>query len=218
MAWGTGAFSPIEPRRGSSGSTPPICGELFGEVPPGKYTATFRFRSPVAPAQFVIGQKLAKGKTENVYKKVPAEISAKQWAKEAGAAPVAFEIAALAKDDLVVHEWGVFTVFNDAKYANLNRKQEWGSLPSFFYRQFPTERLRWVPSAWDKPIRLFLCEEDAAESERESDDVYRGSAGRLVAGSLHPGGRSVPRQETGSAVPRADLGSLARRRGASPFS
>ncbi len=61
-------------------------------------------------------------------------------------------VAPLGKDDLVVHEWGVFTVFTDVKYANANRKEEWGSLPKFFYRQFPKERLVWSPSGWDKPI------------------------------------------------------------------
>src|SRR5260221_5707787 len=71
----------------------------------------------------------------------------------------AFQVAPQGKADLVVHEWGVFTVFNDAKYANANRKEEWGSMPSFFYRQFPTERLRlrWLPSAWDKPIVYFYA-------------------------------------------------------------
>jgi hypothetical protein len=112
----------------------------FGDLPPGKYTARFRFRSP-----------------KIVYKDVPAEVTAGQWANEAISAPVAFEMTALAKDDLVVHEWGVFTVFNDVKYANVNRKEEWTSLPSFFYRQFPTERLRWMPSAWDKPIVYFYA-------------------------------------------------------------
>ena len=58
---------------------------------------------------------------------------------------------ALGKDDLIIHEWGVFTVLNEAKYANANRKEEWGTA-NFFYRQFPKERLRWVPSAWDKPL------------------------------------------------------------------
>jgi hypothetical protein len=54
--------------------------------------------------------------------------------------------------DLIVHEWGVFTDFNDQKYANLNRKAEWGDLPGFFYRQLPKQRLRWSPAAWDKPL------------------------------------------------------------------
>jgi hypothetical protein len=72
-------------------------------------------------------------------------------------APATFKLVPLGKDDLVVHEWGVFTVLNDAKYANANRKEEWGSLPKFFYRQFPEERLRWMPSAWDKPIVYFYA-------------------------------------------------------------
>ncbi len=63
----------------------------------------------------------------------------------------------LGEDDLIVHEWGVFTVFNDAPYANANRKEEWGSLPSFFYRQFPAQRLRWLPAAWDKPVIYFYA-------------------------------------------------------------
>jgi hypothetical protein len=69
--------------------------------------------------------------------------------------------AKLDKDDLVVHEWGVFTVLNDAKYANANRKEEWGSLPTFFYRQFPKERLRWMPSAWDKPLIYFYAKSES---------------------------------------------------------
>jgi hypothetical protein len=129
----------------------------FGDLPPGKYTARFRFRSPKAPAKFLAGRKVDKGKVVIVYKDVPAEVTAGQWANEAISAPVAFEMTALAKDDLVVHEWGIFTVFNDVKYANVNRKEEWASLPSFFYRQFPTERLRWAPSGWDKPIVYFYA-------------------------------------------------------------
>src|SRR5262249_55443088 len=60
---------------------------------------------------------------------------------------------------LVVHEWGVFTLFNDAKYANSNSKQEWDSLPNFFYRQYPQERLRWEPGNWNKPIVYFYARE-----------------------------------------------------------
>jgi hypothetical protein len=71
------------------------------------------------------------------------------------------EPAPLGKDDLVVHEWGVFTVFNDVKYANVNRKAEWGSLPGFFYRQFPKERLRWSPAGWDKPIIYFYAKPES---------------------------------------------------------
>jgi len=51
----------------------------------------------------------------------------------------------------------VFTIFNDVKYANANRKEEWGSMPAFFYRQFPHERLHWRPAAWDKPVVYFYA-------------------------------------------------------------
>ena len=126
-------------------------------VPTGKYTVQFRFRSEKTPPRFVASWTFEKGKKIETYKEVPPEVAAGQWANQAASTKVSFELAPLAKDDLVVHEWGVFTVFNDVKYANVNRKEEWGSLPSFFYRQFPKERLRWVPSAWDKPIIYFYA-------------------------------------------------------------
>jgi hypothetical protein len=126
-------------------------------VPTGTYTVQFRFRSPPVPARFIVAQTFDKGKEVLSYKDVPKEMTAGQWAREAVSAKVEFELAPLEENDLAVHEWGVFTVFNDVKYANVNRKEEWGSLPSFFYRQFPKERLRWVPSAWDKPIVYFYA-------------------------------------------------------------
>lgn len=153
---GEGSFQPIAPQVVKRHEVIDLR-DQFGDLPAGKYTARFHFRSPKAPAKFLVGQKAVGAKVENIYKDVPAEITAGQWANTATSASVAFEMTELAKDDLVVHEWGVFTVFNDAKYANANRKEEWGSLPSFFYRQFPTERLRWVPSAWDKPIVYFYA-------------------------------------------------------------
>jgi hypothetical protein len=124
-------------------------------VATGTYRLQCRFRSPKVPASFRVAQSIVNGKTVSSYKKPAAELVAGQWAGEVTSAPVAFQLLPLGKDDLVVHEWGVFTVFNEGKYANANRKEEWGSLPSFFYRQFPKERLRWVPSGWDKPIVYF---------------------------------------------------------------
>jgi len=128
-------------------------------VPLGAYKVELRFRSPKLPAQFITAKSFINGKEITHTKEVPAEVRAGEWAKEITAKPVSFELAPLGKDDLVVHEWGVFTVFNDAKYANLNRKEEWGSLPAFFYRQFPQERLRWMPAAWDKPIVYFYAKQ-----------------------------------------------------------
>jgi hypothetical protein len=127
------------------------------DVATGKYVVRFRFTSPKVPDEFgsvveiVNGQPLAKTRTPS------ADLVANQWTGTITSAPVAFQVRPLANDDLVVHEWGVFTVFGDSKYANVNRKEEWGSLPSFCYRQFPKERLRWVPAAWDKPIIYFYA-------------------------------------------------------------
>ena len=64
---------------------------------------------------------------------------------------------------LIVHEWGVFCTFADAKYANANMKQEWASMPPEFYRQFPDRKLRkveeWDPMApVDKPIIYFYTD------------------------------------------------------------
>jgi hypothetical protein len=126
-------------------------------VPTGKYTVQFRFRSEKTPAKFMVSWTYENGKKIETYKEISPEMKAGQWANEAASTKISFELAPLAKDDLVVHEWGVFTVFNDVKYANIDRKEEWGSLPSFFYRQFPKERLRWVPSAWNKPIVYFYA-------------------------------------------------------------
>jgi hypothetical protein len=153
---GDGSFQPINPGEVKRFEVIDLR-DHFGDVPTGKYTIRFRFQSPKAPARFLVGESFSNGKRTVLYKDVPAEVTAGQWANQAESAPVAFEMAALGKDDLVVHEWGVFTVFNDVKYANVNRKEEWASLPSFFYRQFPKERLRWVPSGWDKPIVYFYA-------------------------------------------------------------
>lgn len=123
----------------------------------GKYTLKCRFRSPKVPARFVISQTQVAGQQVFEYKDAPKEMVEGQWTAETVSAPVTIEVQPLARDDFVVHEWGVFTVFNDVKYANVNRKEMWGSLPTFFYRQFPTERLRWVPSAWDAPVIYFYA-------------------------------------------------------------
>jgi hypothetical protein len=127
-------------------------------VPTGKYNLQFKFQSPVLPPRLVVSQSQELGKPlVTNYKDTPPEMLTNAWAGAVASAPVTVELAPLDKEDLVVHEWGVFTVFNDAKYANVNRKEEWGRLPSFFYRQFPKERLRWLPSAWDKPVVYFYA-------------------------------------------------------------
>src|SRR5262249_7533167 len=83
------------------------------KVATGKYALEFRFRSPKVPARFVVSQTQIEGRQVFTYKDAPAEMVAGQWAGEAASQPVSFELRPLGRDDLVVHEWGVFTVFND---------------------------------------------------------------------------------------------------------
>src|SRR5581483_3880066 len=129
------------------------------EVRTGKYSLRFRFKSPAIPTRLIdytvpgeAGQPGERGQESIVYEKTPPEMLAGQWAHEVVSAPVAFDLLPLTKNDLVVHEWGVFTLFNDAKYADTYRKKEWGSLPSFFYRQFPKEHFHWHPAIVTKPV------------------------------------------------------------------
>jgi hypothetical protein len=124
-------------------------------VQDGKYVVQFRFKSPKLPPRMVVGRYASDGK--KIYKDTDPEVLAKHWFGELDSAPVAFELAPLSKDDLVVHEWGVFAVFNGAQVAAAHSREEWGSLPSFFYRQFPKERLCWCPSYWDKPVIYFYA-------------------------------------------------------------
>lgn len=127
------------------------------EYQPGKYVARFHFRSPKIEPRMYAGYTVRGGEKIEVYRDMPPDQVAGQWSGEAISAPVHFEVAPLAKEDLVIHEWGVFTVFNGVAYANAHAREEWGSLPPFFYRQFPKQRLRWIPGAWDKPIIYFYA-------------------------------------------------------------
>ncbi len=77
--------------------------------------------------------------------------------------------AALTPDDLTIHEWGVFSVTSNLKTANTGRKAEWESMPPFFYRQFPHWRLRWIPSAWDKPIVYFYTKRPHLQLDLQVD-------------------------------------------------
>ncbi len=85
----------------------------------------------------------------------PPEVFAGQWAHEVVSAPITIELLPLTKKDLVVHEWGVFGVFNNAQDAESFRNKEWSSLPSFVYRQFPKEHLSSRPGMVNKPVLYF---------------------------------------------------------------
>ena len=124
---------------------------------PGDYRLTYSFFGLRLPQRMAVGERVVNGQREKVYETIPDEKVQKTWAGTLVSNTAAFTLRELRDDEFAVHEWGVFTVFNDLKYANANRKAEWASLPAFFYRQFPSVRLKWEPAAWDKPIIYFYC-------------------------------------------------------------
>ena len=156
------AFKPIEPgeiRRAVIDLHGLIAGFGLARVP-GEYRLGFKFTSPKPEKvvtmnymQFVQGKGLV---TVNTYSNEPTkEQVAGAWvgAIEASAA---LRVGDLAPKNLTIHEWGVFSAFNDAKYANADLKAEWESMPTFFYRQFPTPHLKLELGGFvKKPIIYF---------------------------------------------------------------
>jgi hypothetical protein len=129
----------------------------------GKYTLKLSYRSPKCAERYATGQRavVKEGKqvVETTYENASKEVLAGAFTGTLESNEAAVTIRPMKADDLTLHEWGVFTVFNDLKLANANRKAEWGSLPPDFYRQFPERRLRWQPAAWDKPIVYFYTKQ-----------------------------------------------------------
>jgi hypothetical protein len=132
--------------------------DLAGE---GKYTLVYTLSGPKLPDRAESGRRVVerdgKRETETVYEEATPAQKRFAFAGPAVSNQATFAIVAPTEKDLAVHEWGVFTVFNDVRFANANRKAEWGALPEFFYRQFPAQRLRWAPAAWDKPVIYFYA-------------------------------------------------------------
>jgi hypothetical protein len=56
-----------------------------------------------------------------------------------------------------VHEWGVFSVMNDAAHANADRRAEFEGLPKFMYGQMSTRELprHFIPRRVRKPVVFF---------------------------------------------------------------
>ncbi len=135
----------------------------------GKYEFGFTYDCQKCPEQSKIGKQVVKrggaDVVEDVYEKPTKEQLAGSFAGALQAAPVTLTVRPLKPEDLTVHEWGVFTVFGDGKLANINRKAEWGTLPTDFYRQFPHQRLVWAPAGWDKPIDYFYTKQPNLQVE-----------------------------------------------------
>ena len=86
---------------------------------------------------------------------MPATNKESAWAGTVRSNTVTVQVREPTAEDLTVHEWGVFSVFPDVRYANAEMKAEWASMPAVFYRQFPTHRLLWTPSRVRKPFVYF---------------------------------------------------------------
>jgi len=125
----------------------------------GHYALTFTFTGPKLPVKERSGERVSNEPGAEVHEIIGDDATPDQlagaWSGSVTSNTAPITLSPMTEQDLTVHEWGVFTVFNDQQYANLNRKAEWGDLPDFFYRQFPKQRLRWSPSSWDKPLIYF---------------------------------------------------------------
>jgi len=123
-----------------------------GFHPQGKYTLSYSYRCDKMPERFFEG---IRPDGAEVYAEASEAQLAGAWQGTLLSNTVSFEVRPLKAEDLTVHEWGVFSVFSEQKYANVNRNAEWGDLPNDFYRQFPQRRLVWVPAMNRKPIIYF---------------------------------------------------------------
>lgn len=139
---------------------------------PGEYRLEFKFASP-KPAKVVLYtnpayRKNADGKWEQydqyTYSSEPTkEQLAGAWTSAIESAAV-IRIHNLTPQNLTVHEWGVFSTFNNAAYANYDLATEWASLPDYFYRQFSAPRLKKVSihslqTILKKPIIYFYTDQ-----------------------------------------------------------
>jgi len=127
---------------------------------PGEYSLAY-VNFGATPGKVVASQTQgANGKLQQTFDTPSGEEIAKSWKTKVESNTAVFKITPVTQDDLTVHEWGVFTVYNDVDVANAGLKAEWATLPDFFYRQFPKQRLRWMPAAWDKPILYFYTQRE----------------------------------------------------------
>jgi hypothetical protein len=165
------AFKSLKPGDVWRTDIPDLQGEFFRDQfqQAGKYTFSYTFKGPKLPAKSAAGERVSSEGSRRLREKTFDVASPQQlagaWSGSVTAKPAQMTISPMKEHDLTVHEWGVFTIFNEQKFANLNRKAEWGNLPGFFYRQFPQQRLRWSPGAWDKPLIYFYSDRPALKLE-----------------------------------------------------
>jgi hypothetical protein len=161
-----GSITPIAPGETKRFAT----GNVFTAA--GEYRLKFAFASP-KPAKIVLYtnpayRKNASGHWEQydqyTYSGEPTqEQVAGAWTSTVESAAT-IRVHDLTPGNFTVHEWGVFSTFNDAKYANMDLAAEWASLPDYFYRQFSAPRLKMTPRPLipfnvKKPIVYFYTDQ-----------------------------------------------------------
>ncbi|MHC5038313.1 MAG: hypothetical protein ACYTHM_13440 [Planctomycetota bacterium] len=163
--FGSRSFKPLAPGEVRRFAFPDIrfsYHQAFANPVPGTYTLTYTYFG-AKPEKTQCGSRSdGQGRRVPLWDTPTPEQVKKAWQGELMSQSATFEFLSSKSTGLIVHEWGVFTVYNDLEYANAGRKAEWASLPGFFYRQFPKQRLRWLPAAWDKPIIYFHTQRNMA--------------------------------------------------------
>ena len=163
---GPGSFRPIEPGEIKRIEFADISGVYYaGLGKQGRYTLRYSYTGVKPAKRMAVGIRETGSGKEWIHAEVPDEVVRNAWGGTVTSNLAGFAIVPPGKDDLQVHEWGVFTVYNDRKYANLDHKAEWESLPKGFYRQFPHPRLRWAPAVWRKPILYFYSQRPCLKTQ-----------------------------------------------------
>jgi hypothetical protein len=174
----------------------------------GRYSLTCALNRPELPARTEVGQRMVHKDGKDVSEKVFDEPTPEQrrlaWVGKIASNPLTFDLNPLRDDDLTIHEWGVFTVFNDVKYANVNRAAEWSALPEFFYRQFPRQHIKWVPGAWDKPIVYFYSHRPLMKVHLKVKFADGGAPVAWWPCASEPVNRGVGREGQKQAIPLFD--------------
>ncbi len=124
---------------------------------PGKFQFVYTFTG-LKPQRGVVGAQLVNGKNVEIFADPTPEQVANAWTAKATSNTATVTLKELTEKNLTVHEWGVFSVYNDEQFANVEMKEEWAAMPDFFYTQFPKQKLKFEPAFISKPIIYFYTD------------------------------------------------------------
>jgi len=169
----------------------------------GRYSLTYTFNGPELPPRTAAGERISQkdGKQvrETIYDEATPEQKRFAWSGKVTANAAAFDLNPLRDEDLAVHEWGVFTVFNDVKYANIDRQAEWSALPDSSIASSPNSGSGGARRL-DKPIVYFYSKRPAMNVNLK---VKFADGGAPVVCGPAPASRSTAGQPEGGR-PRFD--------------